>query len=265
MNTKDSLKQRISNAQQLTGCWTSLANNLTAEIISSAGYDATMIDMEHGPASYTEAIGLLQAIRSTGTDSLIRVSSANIVDIKRALDIGPDGIMVPDIRSAEDAREAVRNCRYAPAGNRGAAPGFMRATQYAGLLPGHPALSNYPDFMLNHFLLIVQVESVEAIDNIDEICQVEGIDMIFIGPADLSASLGKLGDFESPRFIDAMTKIEQAVQRHKVSLGTIPFPGWNAKRLYGQGYQFVIGGSDGILLAKAAAEDCAMLNNSRLT
>ncbi len=247
----------------MTGCWTSLANNITAEIISAAGYDATMIDMEHGTASFTEAIGLIQAINSAGADSLIRVSSADIVSIKRALDIGPDGIMVPDIRSADQAREVVRNCRYAPAGNRGAAPGFMRANQYAGLLAGHPALSHYPEFMLDHFLLMIQIESAQAIDNIDEICQVEGVDMIFVGPVDLSASLGKLGDFKSPRFVDAITKIEQAAKRHKVSLGTIPFPGWDAKRLYAQGYQFVIGGADGLMLAKAAAEDCAMLEQSK--
>jgi len=187
-----------------------------------------MIDMEHGPSSFTEAIGLIQAIKSAGADSLIRVSSADIVYIKRALDIGPNGIMIPDIRSAEGAREAVRNCRYAPAGNRGAAPGFMRANQYAGLQPGHPALSTYPEFMLDHFLLIIQVESAESVDNIDEICQVEGIDMVFIGPADLSASLGKLGDFESPK-----------------------------------GYQFVVGGADGLLLARAASEDYKMLEESK--
>ncbi len=263
MNSKNSLKSRIADGEQLTGCWASLANNLAAEILSGAGYDATMIDMEHGPVDFVTSIGLMQAVKSTGGQSLIRVSSADIVAIKRTLDIGPDGIMVPDIRSAEQAREVVKNCRYAPAGNRGAAPGYMRANRFAGLQPGHPALTDYPEFMREHFLLMIQIESADAVANIEDISQVEGLDMLFIGPADLSASLGQLGDFESARFIDAMTTIEEAAKKHGIALGTIPFPGWDAARLYQLGYQLVIGGSDGLLLAKAAADDCAILNASK--
>ncbi|MBX2869482.1 MAG: hypothetical protein KTR18_12445 [Acidiferrobacterales bacterium] len=263
MNLDHSLKSRIASGEQLTGCWASLANNLTAEILSGAGYDATMIDMEHGPVDFVAAIGLMQAVSSTGGRSLIRVSSADIVSIKRTLDIGPDGIMVPDIRSAEQAREVVKNCRYAPAGNRGAAPGYMRANRFAGLQAGHPALTNYPEFMREHFLLMIQIESAQAIDNIEDICQVEGLDMVFVGPADLSASLGNLGDFESARFIDAMNAIEASAKRNDIALGTIPFPGWDAARLYQLGYQFVIGGSDGLLLAKAAADDFENLSASK--
>jgi 4-hydroxy-2-oxoheptanedioate aldolase len=113
----------------------------------------------------------------------------------------------------------------------------------------------YQDFMHQDFLLIVQVESKESVENIEEIAAVDGVDMIFVGPADLSASLGALGVFDSKVFINAFESIESVVAACGKLLGCIPFADWNASRLYNKGHQLVITGADSLLLAKAARED----------
>ena len=255
MSHSTSLKQRLGRGEQLTGCFISLFNPLATEIVANTGYDIALIDMEHGPGSHMDAIGCLQAIKSTSCSGVIRTSSSNIVEIKRTMDIGPAGIMVPNITSVAEAKSVIKHCRYAPSGDRGAAPGFMRATGYS------KNLNDYPRFLEEDFLLILQIESPEAIEELEDIVALDGFDMIFIGPADLSAKLGKLGDFTSTKFISAFTTIEQQVVRSQKSLGCITFNQWDAKKLYNNGHQLVISNSDALLLEKAAQNDLQSLSS----
>jgi len=252
-----SIKVKLKNGERLTGCFISMFSQIATEIIANAGYDCVMIDLEHGPGNHTQAIAMMQAAESRGCCPLIRASSANIVDIKRILDIGPMGIMVPDIRTPAQAREVVAHCRYAPEGDRGAAPGYMRAMDYSGFNGQARNGKPYKTFMQDDFLLIAQVESAEGLASIEEIARVDGIDMIFIGPADLSASLGALGTFDSESFIDAFDRIEAATLGAGKTLGCIPFADWNPARLFRNGHQLVISAADALLLAKAANEDAA--------
>ena len=248
-----SLKKRLLAGDQLNGCFISLFNPIASEIIGSSGYDMALIDMEHGPGSHTEAITTMQALQMHGCAPVIRSSSSNIVDIKRVLDIGPTGIMVPDVRNKAHAEEVVRHCSYAPQGDRGAAPGFMRGSGYGG------DVNVYLEKMQNDFLIAVQIESTEAVEQLDSILSVQGIDMIFIGPADLSASMGKLGGFDNIDFKNAFAQIEKQVLQSDKSLGSITFADWDAKTLFNTGHQLVISNSDAILLAKAARQDLAEL------
>lgn len=136
-----SLKKRILRGDRLTGGWLSLSSPIAAQIMAEAGYDVLMIDLEHTASDYLSAISLMQAVQAGGGTPVIRCSSADVVDIKRTLDAGPAGIMVPNIRDAAHAREVVAHCRYAPEGDRGAAPGYIRATAYSGnrlLIPACP-------------------------------------------------------------------------------------------------------------------------------
>ena len=126
-----SLKKRILRGDRLTGGWLSLSSPIAAQIMAEAGYDVLMIDLEHTASDYLSAISLMQAVQAGGGTPVIRCSSADMVDIKRTLDAGPAGIMVPNIRDAAHAREVVAHCRYAPEGDRGAAPGYIRATAYS--------------------------------------------------------------------------------------------------------------------------------------
>ncbi len=231
--------------------------------MAQAGYDIAMIDLEHGAGGLLEAISMMHAVESHGCSPMIRASSSDIVDIKRVLDIGPTGIMVPNVRNAEEARSVIEHCRYAPEGDRGAAPGYMRAMGYGGFEGSARNGKEYSAFMKEDFMLILQVESANAVEEIESIVSVEGIDMVFIGPADLSASLGKLGDFDSQDFQQALARIESETSRAKTSLGTIPFSNWTAVRLYQTGYQLVISGADAMLLASAAKKDLQSLETAR--
>ena len=253
MITHNSLKTRLSTGEKLNGCWINLFNPIASEIVAMSGYDIALIDLEHGAGSYTEAISMMQAVSKYSCAPVIRASSSDIVDIKRTLDIGPEGIMIPNVQSAEGAERVVEACRYGPRGNRGAAVRIIRASGYGQDMPG------YAQFMEKEFLLIAQIECKQAVDEIDRITAVEGIDMFFIGPSDLSASYGEMDNFEAPGFNDAYKKIEESVLTSGKFLGTIPIAGRDPEHLFNHGHQLVIAGSDIILLQLAADENVAYL------
>ena len=255
---QNSIKQRLRSGERLNGCWIETFNPIAAEIMAQSGYDSAMIDLEHGPGSYLDAVSMMQAVSQHQCTPLIRVSCADPAVIKRVLDIGPHGIMVPNIRSANEAREVVAACRYGPAGIRGAAPTIIRGAAY-GKEGGE-----YLRWMEEEFLLIGQVESREAWEQIEDIAAVEGLDMLFIGPADLSASLGALGGFDRDEFTQAFEKIEQTTIQAGKLLGTIPFGPWSAKRLYENGHSLVLSGADTVLLREAAEQDVATLRQAAL-
>ncbi len=221
-----------------------------------SGYDTAMIDLEHGPGSFTEAVAMMQALNCYRCAPLIRATSADPAVIKRVLDIGPLGMMVPNVRSAEEARDVVAACRYGPEGFRGAAPALLRATGYG------EHVADYQRWMAEEFLLIIQIESKEPVVDIEAIAAVDGIDMLFIGPIDLSASLGALGQFDSAEFIQAFETIEQAVLDAGKYLGAIPFADWDCERLYRNGHHLVLSGADTLLLREAAGRDVQQLRRA---
>ena len=251
-----STKKRLLAGEKLNGCWIEMFNPMASEIMAMSGYDTAFIDLEHGPGSFIDAISMMQAVERHGCAPIIRTSSSDIVDIKRVLDIGPQGIMVPNVRNAEEAEAVVRACRYGPRGIRGAAPALVRASDYGN------AVTDYNRFMEEDFLLIAQIECEEAVEQIDEIVKTQGIDMLLIGPADLSAALGAMGEFDRPNFVKSFEKIEESVLDGGKLLGTIPIPGWPASRLYQNGHSLVISGADTLLLKAAAQHDVAELKNA---
>lgn len=235
---------------------------IAAEITAAAGYDIAMIDLEHGPGNLTDAIAMMQAVESRGVRPFIRSPSSTEVDLKRILDTGPDGIMIPNVRSADHAAEVIRHCRYGPDGNRGAAPGYMRAMDYGGFGATARGGNSYGEFMRNDFTIIVQVESASGVDDIDRIAATDGVDMVFIGPADLSSDLGQLGGFDRPAFQKAMNRITSRVLASGKALGCIPFADHDARSLYQAGFQLVLGGADGMMLAAAARADAVNLRDA---
>lgn len=250
------LKQRLNDGEQLHGCWIEAFSPVMSEIVARSGYDVAMIDLEHGPGGIMDALRQLQVIAAYDCVPLLRVSSNDRAVLKKAMDIGPAGLMVPDIRTAQAARELVAACRYGPEGTRGAAPGLVRASAYGR------DTGAYVDSVARDFLLIAQIESAQGVDNIEEIAAVPGIDLLFIGPADLSASLGALGDFSSDRFVAAFETVERTVLAAGKWLGCIPFHIWDARRLYHNGHRLVLSGADTVLLREAAERDVAALRDS---
>lgn len=244
MPTGNPLKQKLNDGKTCLGSWLLTTSADMAEILAYAGLDFLLIDHEHGQGSIDDAIQQIRAMKGSGCAGVLRVPSNDRIYIKRALDAGVAGIMVPNIDNAEQAKDVVDACRYAPKGMRGAFGG-MRAMRY-GFDPGYYATVE------DDILIVVQVENSEAIDNIAEIAAVPGIDIVFIGPRDLSATLGKLNQFSDPVVAAEIGRAEQAILKSGKLMGSTALNGKIAREMSARGHRFIISGSDATLLGSAA-------------
>ncbi|HEV8389056.1 MAG TPA: aldolase/citrate lyase family protein [Dongiaceae bacterium] len=240
MSNGNPLKRKLRVGQACFGAWMLSTSADMAEILGYAGMDFLLLDHEHGQGSIDDAIGQLRAIKGTDCVGVLRVPSNDHIYIKRVLDAGVGGIMVPNVNDAEQARHVVEACKYAPAGIRGAFGG-MRAMNY-GFNPG------YYENSFEDLLVAVQVENAKAIDHIAEIAAVDGIDVIFIGPRDLSATLGKLNQFDDPVVRGQIDRAAAAILAGGKLLGSTASSGKVAKDMVARGYRFIIPGSDATLL-----------------
>ncbi|HET6157231.1 MAG TPA: aldolase/citrate lyase family protein [Dongiaceae bacterium] len=234
------LKARLKAGEKLLGSWTMSDSADSAEVMALAGLDFVLMDHEHGQASITDAIAQLRAVQGTQCAGLLRAPWNDMVFIKRVLDAGIHGIMVPQVNTPEEARAAVAACRYPPLGIRGAAGG-TRAASY-GLDMG------YYERAADELIIIVQIETPQAVENAAGIAAVDGVDVVFIGPRDMSAAIGKLNKMDDPELRTLITKVEQATLASGKALGTVAPTGTLAKQLFERGYGFIISGSDVIHL-----------------
>jgi len=246
MYRPNSLKQRLVAGKKALGCWLGMASPIAAEMLALAGYDFLLIDNEHGPASLAESVGLLQAMSATPVTSVMRVPWNDPVYLKRALDIGVEGVMIPAIDTAEQAVQAVRACRYPPAGFRGSAYQVVRGASYGIGAP------DYRETAADNLLIICQIESKQAVDNIEAIAAVDGIDMLLIGPNDLAGTIGRLGDLEHPDVMALVTRAERAIQASGKKLGSIAFAGRSFQQMFDHGYDLIAASTDMTLMREAA-------------
>jgi 4-hydroxy-2-oxoheptanedioate aldolase len=230
------LKTRLRAGEKLLGAWTMTDSPDNAEVMAQTGLDFLLMDHEHGQATLPAAIAQLRAIKGTNCAGLMRVPWNDAIYIKRVLDAGIQGIMVPQVNTPEEARAAVAACRYPPLGMRGAAGG-TRATSYG-------ADMGYYGRVADELLIIVQIETPEAVQNAAAIAAIDGVDVVFVGPRDLSANIGKLNKFEDPELRALIVKIEEATLKSGKALGTVAPTGTLVKQLFDRGYSFLISGSD---------------------
>lgn len=249
MYRENQLKKQLLNGEKTLACWLHTASPIIAEIMALVGYDGAVIDLEHGPNNYLSATTLMQAMGAAPTCSIIRVPWNDPVEIKRALDAGCEGIMAPEVNSAAEAEALVRACLYPPQGKRGAASILNRASSY-GLDNTQYLVDNGKEL-----LVIAQIESLEAVANLEQIAAVDGIDMLFIGHSDLSADCGKIGDYSNPLFIEAVAKAEEIIKQSNKFLGGLPRANDSAIAMLERGYDFVISASDVLMLRDAALMD----------
>jgi 2-keto-3-deoxy-L-rhamnonate aldolase RhmA len=193
------------------GSWISLGHPSIAEIMADAGFDWLCIDLEHSVIDYSEAQQLIMAIQGKGLKAFVRVGENNTRVIKRILDAGADGIIVPSVNSAKEAQKAVNSVKYPPVGTRGV--GLARAQGYGF------NFEDYRDHKTKEIQLIVQIEHIQAIKELDAILQIEGVDGTFIGPYDLSGSLGKPGQFDDPEVIAALERYEEIAKKYNKLIG----------------------------------------------
>ncbi len=237
-------KQALAEGREQIGLWFSLSSAYAMEIVAGAGFDWVLIDMEHSPNDLESVLGQLQAIAPYPSHPVVRVPWNDMVLVKRVLDIGAQSLLIPMVSSAEEARAAVAAVRYPPQGVRGVA-GTTRATRF-GRVPGYTQQANA------QMCVLVQIETAQGLQNLDEIVAVDGVDGVFIGPADLHASLGQLGQLHHP---DVWPRIEDAVQRIRragKAPGFLSPTEADARRVLELGGLFVAVGSDTGLLARGA-------------
>lgn len=239
------LKERLFSGETVLGCFLSLGSPLTSELMAQAGYDWALVDLEHGAGGEAEALNQLQAISATRAASVVRVESNARQRAHRVLDMGAHGVMFPRIDTAEDAAAAAAAMRYPPLGVRGVA--FSnRVCEYGTNF--RPYLEASSDALLT----IVQIETRTAVENVGAIAAVPGVDVLFIGPSDLSHSYGILGQFDHPEFVQAIERTAEAAKAHGKALGILlPKPA-DLDHYRSLGFRFIASGSDAVLLNNAA-------------
>jgi 4-hydroxy-2-oxoheptanedioate aldolase len=236
-------RQRALSAALFSGVWLNMGSPDAAEIAGLAGFDWALIDLEHGSGDYKDLAHQLQALGGAVTAPIVRVPRIDADCFKQVLDLGPSGLMVPNVANAEQARTLMRYARIPPLGDRGAATS-TRNSGY-GL---HYA--RYLAEVNDNLLIVAQIESAEGIDNLEAIAGVDGIDVLFVGPTDLSIALGLESDPENPPFRAALQHVATVAAAHGKLAGALVRNQEQVRQYLALGYRFIALGSDRSMVVK---------------
>ena len=239
------VRQRLRSQGRSIGSWMQLPHPSVAEIMGQAGYDWVAVDMEHGAVSAHQLPDLFRALELGDTLPLARLAQGSTKDCKQALDAGAGGIIVPMVESARQLAEVRDVCRWPPAGRRGV--GFSRANLFGKHFEAYREEAQEP-------LLVAMIEHIRAVECLDEILQVDGLDAILIGPYDLSASMGLTARFEEPRFREVMERIRVTTDARKIACGihVVAPSAQELKQRIAEGYRFLAYSIDAVMLNGAA-------------
>lgn len=240
------LKSRIRRGDLLIGVFSDLASPLAAELCGRAGFDWIVLDLEHGAATEGDLLALLYAVGSTPMAPLVRAQSAERLRVGRPLDLGAAGIMVPQLRTLAEVHEAVSYLRYPPVGQRGVAL-RTRGAEMGAL--GHADLAR----VVNERVVgVVQIENGTLVDGADEIASLDEVDVLFVGPADLSHGLGIPGQFGDQRYLDALRAVATAARAHGKAAGILIYDTAALPALLELGFTFIGLGSEGSFVSSGA-------------
>jgi len=251
---RNTFKQALQSGQRQVGLWSGLASSIAAEIIAGAGFDWIVIDGEHGPNDISSLLTQLQAMRGGTAEPVFRVPWNDMVIIKRAMDVGARTLLVPFVQNVEEALRAVAATRYPPLGIRGVSV-TPRANDYG-------RVQNYHKNAHLNTCVLVQIETRVALKEIESIAEVEGVDGIFIGPSDLAADYGHLGN---PKQLDVQAALKDAAARIRATgkaAGILTGTPDDVEPLFAMGYNFVAVGSDVGILARTAEQLAARFKKS---
>ena len=241
---QNSFKRALKAGKAQIGLWSSLSSNYTVEVIAGAGFDWILLDSEHSPADLENLLTQLQAAAPYPAHAVVRVPWNDMVTIKRVLDIGTQSLLVPYVSTAAEAKSAVSYTRYPPAGVRGVA-GTTRATRFG-------RVKDYAKRAHEEICALVQVETQAALDNIEAICGIDGVDGVFIGPADLHASMGHAGEIANPKVKPLIDEALKRIRKAGKAPGILTPNEADAKHWLGCGGLFVAVGADVGILARGA-------------
>ena len=251
---ENAFKRALRAGTPQIGLWSSLSSNYTVEVIAGAGFDWILLDSEHSPADIENLLTQLQAAAPYPTHPVVRIPWNDMVTIKRVLDIGAQSLLVPYVSTADEAKAAVSYTRYPPAGVRGVA-GTTLATRF-GRIPDYARRAH------DQICLLVQVETQGALDNIEAICGIDGVDGVFIGPADLHASLGHPGEIANPNVKPMIDDAIRRIRKAGKAPGILTPNEADARHWLDCGALFVAVGADVGILARGAEALAAKFKRS---
>ena len=235
---RDGFRSRVLRGELLSGTFLNLGSSLTAEIAGCVGFDWVLLDLEHGAGDRQQLLHQLQALSSTPAAPVVRVGWNDMVTIKRVLDLDPAGIMVPMVGSQSEAQGVAAAMRYPPQGVRGVAT-FHRAARFGQDFDEYFRQAN------QQLVTVVQIETAQAVSQVEAIAAVEGVDVLFVGPMDLSANLGVPKQFDHPDFLAALRTVVAAAKRYGKAAGILAASADQLERLVNDGFTFLACGSDG--------------------
>ncbi len=253
--TVKNLRERVLEGETTFGCWLTLGSSITAELVGAAGFDWALIDLEHGAGTEREALGQIHALGPTPAVPLVRVESCARQRAGRVLDLGAEGVMFPRIERADEARQAASALRYPPQGDRGIAAG-TRVARFGS------DFDRYRDWAATGILGIVQVETEPILSCLEEVASVEGVDVLFVGPRDLSAALGIFGQLDHPRFLEALAAVVAACRNYGKSPGILFAQTSELPAYHEMGFRFLACGSDAGFVTGGARQTVAALNEA---
>jgi len=251
-----SIKKRLRQGETLNGCWLNLGSSITAEIVGLSGYDWVLIDLEHGAGAEKDVMHQLQALEHTPAAAIVRIESSQRQRIHRVLDMGAEGIMCPRVTHTEEAKAIAGDLHYPPQGNRGIAK-MVRATGFG---------QHFSDYFKNereNILGVVQIETAEVLNHLDEVASIDGIDVLFIGPSDLSMALGIFGQFDHPLFKDAIKATLDAARKAGKTVGILLPNADDFTKYHDMGMRLIASGSDGTFVAEGARNLAKKLKDAK--
>jgi 4-hydroxy-2-oxoheptanedioate aldolase len=251
---RNAFKHALKDGKAQIGLWSSLSSNYSVEVIAGAGFDWILLDMEHSPNDLESLLAQLQAAAAYPAHPVVRVPWNDMVAMKRILDVGAQSLLVPYVSTAEEARAAVAHTRYPPKGVRGVA-GTTRATRFG-------RIKDYAKRAHEEICVLVQVETQAALDNIESICAVDGVDGVFVGPADLHASMGYTGEIANPKVKPTIDDAIRRIRKAGKAPGILTPSEEDARRWLDCGALFVAVGADVGILARGAEALAAKFKKS---
>jgi 2-keto-3-deoxy-L-rhamnonate aldolase RhmA len=243
---KNSFKKRLKNRESLVGIFASLGSEIAAEVLGSSNIDYTLIDMEHAPNDLRNVVNQMQAVKAAGGECLVRIPVLDHIYAKRLLDAGATTIMFPQINNINDAKNAVKSVKYPPIGIRGIA-GATRANNFGREV-------NYVEIADEKICVICQIESLEACKNVKDIAATDGVDLLFVGPGDLSADMGFIKDRNAKEVKEMALKVLKDANECNKPCGIMVSNITEAKEMLQLGFKVIAVTTDLVLLRNAIDE-----------
>ena len=250
------LRQKLNQNEPIYGLWVTLESASITEMAVALGLDWVVIDAEHGHLDWKDINSHIRAALRSDTVVLVRIAERSTILSKRALDIGADGIMIPWMEKVEEVEEAVRDCRYPPEGRRGI--GGERATAWGQCLSEHAVEAN------ENVLIVPLIESIAAIPNVATMCEVDGIDLFFFGPADFSSTAGFRGQWEGPGVAEQILSLKDTINAAGKHCGVVSTSNQNLTDRLDQGFRMLALGTDSGLLLRSLHQSLQEVGRDRL-